>query len=71
MKLSIEEALRQAQVEPAQAVHIGDSFEDDIRGARGAGMDAILIDRHGHQAKANQHLYDQVSAVHCLSQLIG
>ncbi len=41
-----EEALRLAGVKPQEAVHIGDSFEDDIHGAKGAGIEAILIDRH-------------------------
>ena len=40
-----QEALRQVSVRPEEAVHIGDSFEDDIRGAQRAGLEAILIDR--------------------------
>ncbi len=41
-----EEALRLSGVKPKEAVHIGDSFEDDIRGAQALGIHAILIDRH-------------------------
>lgn len=41
-----EEALRRAGVEAGRAVHVGDSFEDDVRGARGAGIEGILINRH-------------------------
>lgn len=41
-----EEALRRSGVNAAEAVHIGDSFKDDIEGAHGAGLSAILIDRH-------------------------
>ena len=44
--LIFEEALKKAGVEAKEAVHIGDSFEDDIRGAHGTGVHAILIDRH-------------------------
>ncbi len=40
-----EEALRKAGVEAHEAVHVGDSLEDDIQGALGVGMKAILIDR--------------------------
>jgi len=40
-----EEALRKAGVKAREAVHVGDSLEDDIEGALGAGMKAILIDR--------------------------
>jgi HAD superfamily hydrolase (TIGR01662 family) len=34
-------------VEPADAVMVGDTVEDDIEGARALGMRAILIDRLG------------------------
>jgi HAD superfamily hydrolase (TIGR01662 family) len=34
-------------VEPANAVMVGDSAEDDIEGARALGMDAYLVDREG------------------------
>ena len=40
-----QEALRRAGVSAKEAVHIGDSYEDDIQGARSVGMEAILIDR--------------------------
>ena len=43
-----EEALRQSRVLPEEAIHVGDSIEDDVNGALGAGLKAILIDRtHG------------------------
>ncbi len=41
-----QEALKRFGVDPSQAVHIGDSVEDDIQGAQRVGMQAILIDRH-------------------------
>lgn len=34
-------------VQPQQALYIGDSIEHDVLGARAAGMDALLLDRHG------------------------
>jgi putative hydrolase of the HAD superfamily len=40
-----EEALRLAAVRPAEGLHVGDSVENDCRGAEGAGMGAVLIDR--------------------------
>ncbi len=40
------EALRQTALKPEETIHVGDSFEDDIRGAHGVGMQAVLIDRH-------------------------
>lgn len=39
-------ALSRAGVEPAQAAHVGDQLETDIDGARSAGINPILIDRH-------------------------
>lgn len=43
--LIYEEALRAAGVEPARAVHIGDSPKMDIDPAAEAGMNAVLLDR--------------------------
>ena len=41
-----EEALSRTGVSAKDAVHIGDSYEDDVRGALGAGIEAILVNRH-------------------------
>jgi putative hydrolase of the HAD superfamily len=40
-----EEALARAGVAGAEAVHIGDSCEDDVHGARRAGLHAVWLDR--------------------------
>jgi beta-phosphoglucomutase len=37
---------------PARLLYVGDHVGDDIEGARGAGLDAVLIDRDDHQAQA-------------------
>ncbi len=42
-----EQALARAGVEPAQALHVGDTPEEDLDGARAAGIRALLIDRDG------------------------
>jgi HAD superfamily hydrolase (TIGR01509 family) len=39
-----EMALARAGVEPVEAVYVGDLYSVDVLGARGAGMDAILLD---------------------------
>ena len=39
-------ALSQAGVPPEQAVHVGDQIETDIDGAKGVGINPVLIDRH-------------------------
>ena len=41
------EALRVAGADPAEAIHVGDSLENDVGGARRAGLRAVLIDRDG------------------------
>ena len=51
-----QEALRQLHVAPHEAVHIGDSFEDDIQGARLTGIEAILIDRSTQRKFQNQNI---------------
>jgi putative hydrolase of the HAD superfamily len=41
-------------VEPAEALHVGDSLREDYEGARGAGLAALLLDRedrHPHVAE--------------------
>ena len=40
-------ALELAGVEAGEAVHVGDSIANDVEGARGAGVRAILVDRDG------------------------
>jgi len=38
-------ALRQAGMQPSEAAYIGDQYQVDVLGARGAGMKSILLDR--------------------------
>ena len=40
-------ALELAGVEPAEALHVGDSLENDVAGARAAGIRAVLVARDG------------------------
>jgi len=40
-----EEALRRAGTKPAETIHVGDSYEADVVGARNAGITPILVDR--------------------------
>jgi putative hydrolase of the HAD superfamily len=41
------EALELAGCEPEEALHVGDSPEEDLEGARAAGIRALLLDREG------------------------
>ena len=46
-----EQALRQADVEASEAVHVGDSYLSDIEGASQAGIDAIWLNTGGDPAR--------------------
>jgi putative hydrolase of the HAD superfamily len=43
-------ALRAAGVTASEAIHVGDCYEEDVRGAEEVGMSAVLLDRQGHGA---------------------
>lgn len=51
-------ALRTAGVTASEAVHIGDSYDQDVRGAEAVGMRAILVDRQGNRADGLRELGD-------------
>jgi putative hydrolase of the HAD superfamily len=57
-----ERALALARVEPGEAVHVGDSMDNDVAGARAVGLRAILVARDGPPP-------DGVEAVRSLSEL--
>ena len=40
-------ALERAGAEPSRVVHIGDTYQTDVLGARKAGIRGIMLDRHG------------------------
>jgi putative hydrolase of the HAD superfamily len=42
-----ERALGLAGVGSAEAIHVGDSIDEDVAGAEGAGIDAVLVRRDG------------------------
>jgi len=47
-----QHALGALKVDPANALHVGDSYAADVLGARRAGVNAVLIDRSGGDADA-------------------
>ena len=38
-------ALKRADVQPGEAVHVGDQYHSDVGGARAVGINAVLLDR--------------------------
>ncbi len=58
-------ALDKAGVNASEAVHVGDQYKLDVIGARGVGINPILIDRYD--------IYPEVSdcpRIHCLTELV-
>ena len=50
------QALVRHDLTPAQAMHVGDSYEMDIEGARGAGLTPVLIDRRAEPSQTKDYL---------------
>jgi putative hydrolase of the HAD superfamily len=44
------EALERLGARPSEAMHVGDSVEHDVAGARAAGLEAVLVARNGAEA---------------------
>ena len=44
-------ALELAQVQPGEAIHVGDQYQNDVLGARGVGITPILLDRADYYAE--------------------
>lgn len=65
-----EEALRKAGVKANEALHVGDSLEDDIRGAHEAGIKAIWVDRSQRHGTLPPDHQDFVTVIRDLRELI-
>lgn len=50
------QALAYHSLSPAQAMHVGDSYEMDIEGARVAGLTPVLIDRRAEPPQTHDYL---------------
>ncbi|MBI4219230.1 MAG: HAD family hydrolase [Chloroflexi bacterium] len=48
-------ALDRARVKPAEAVHVGDQIDSDIRGAAAVGIRPVLLDRYGNHPDYTAH----------------
>jgi len=59
-------ALRKQGVNPSESIHIGDSIEHDIKGARTLGIEAVLLDR----GKKYDHRQD-ITKINNLKKLIS
>ena len=50
-----QRALAKHAVSPEQVLHVGNSLQEDVRGATAAGLQAVLLDRRG-EAQAPPHV---------------
>lgn len=66
-KKIFEHALERAGVLPHEALHVGDSLEDDYRGAQKAGLDALLVNRSGVYSAETKTIRSLTE----LSELVG
>ena len=60
-----EQALAVAGVIAEQAIHVGDSLEEDVAGARAAGIEPVLVRRDGGSSVAG------VRTIASLAELVG
>lgn len=58
-----ERALSRMGARPERTVHVGDLYEADVRGARAAGIEAVLLDRAGLYPDADCPRVDSLRAL--------
>jgi len=63
-----EWALREADVDPAAVIHVGDHVDADVEGARRVGIDPVLIDRNVRYA--TNDVPDGVPIIRSLEELL-
>jgi putative hydrolase of the HAD superfamily len=66
-----ERALAELDVEPEQALHVGDNLEKDYEAARLLGMDAVLIDRRGRYDGKTAEDCEVIESLEDLLQMLG
>ena len=65
-----QEALRQADVRADEAVHVGDSLEDDVRGAHLVGIKTLWLDRSNRHGTLTRDHQDFVNVIRDLRELL-
>lgn len=60
-------ACRRLDVAPAEALHVGDSVSEDLAGARGAGVSALLLDR----SDAHPEIADRIRSLAEIPARVG
>ncbi len=65
-----EHALELLGVPADRAIHVGDDLEADVLGAGRAGIEAVLIDRHGRYSRAEASTGPAVTTISDLGGLL-
>ena len=65
-----QEALEKANVPASVTIHVGDSLEDDVRGAHLAGIKALWLDRSDRHRTLTKDHQDFVTVIKDLRELI-
>ncbi|HEU4793717.1 MAG TPA: HAD-IA family hydrolase [Nitrolancea sp.] len=66
-----EKALEIGAAKPSHAIHIGDDYARDVLGARGVGMEAVLLDRSGRMEPGIQDGVPVIQQLNDLVEIIG
>jgi putative hydrolase of the HAD superfamily len=61
------EAVRRLELEPGQVLHVGDLVEDDLRGARNAGLQGVVIDRGSGNSHGNPCIQSLGEILHMIT----
>ena len=64
-----KEAVRQASVQPREAIYVGDQYQIDVIGAIQAGMRGVLLDRGGYFNKTIKE--PKIQSLHQLSEYLS
>jgi putative hydrolase of the HAD superfamily len=62
-------ALEAAGCTPAEALHVGDTPEEDVAGARAAGIDVLLLDREGKEEPPGE--VPRIASLSEINQYLG
>ena len=54
-------------IEPGEAIHVGDSLEEDVAGARAAGIEPVLVRRDGGAPVAGVRMIESLSELESLA----
>jgi putative hydrolase of the HAD superfamily len=60
-----EIALERVGLRPDEAVHVGDTFRDDVEGARSAGIEPVLVKRTEALGISAKYLLSQTTTPDC------